>query len=183
MVVRPWTKTDDKQTDEMLSRMPPYLYRYTHLDGNRREYARQVVVDSTLYFTASNAFNDPLDCRVPLSYKASELKIKHYWREYIKDTQPPNTRISSKKKQINAMFKDSLTPAGQKRLSTGVFDFMDRHGILCLSSVRDDMLMWSYYANGHRGICFRLRTDGELLLHFQRKYFLWKCSILTSSPM
>ena len=30
---------------------------------------------------------------------------------------------------------------------------MDKAGILSLSERRDDILMWSHYANGHRGLC------------------------------
>jgi hypothetical protein len=36
---------------------------------------------------------------------------------------------------------------------------VDRAGILCLSKVRDDILMWAHYAGGHKGLCFEF--DGS----------------------
>ncbi len=32
-------------------------------------------------------------------------------------------------------------------------------GVLSLSSLRDDALMWAHYANGHRGICLQFALD------------------------
>lgn len=37
---------------------------------------------------------------------------------------------------------------------------MDKVGILSLSEINDDLLMWSHYSNGHKGICLEfLATD------------------------
>ena len=34
-------------------------------------------------------------------------------------------------------------------------------GVLCLSDVYDDILMWSHYADNHRGICLIFETNYE----------------------
>ena len=38
--------------------------------------------------------------------------------------------------------------------------FDSRCGILCFSSVPDSMLMWSHYADAHRGIVLELEVSG-----------------------
>lgn len=38
------------------------------------------------------------------------------------------------------------------------FKMASDHGISCFSEVYDDMLMWSYYADGHKGYCLEFDT-------------------------
>ncbi len=40
-------------------------------------------------------------------------------------------------------------------------DNNDKAGILCLAATCTDILMWSHYANHHRGICLEFRTNVE----------------------
>ncbi len=41
---------------------------------------------------------------------------------------------------------------------------VDGAGILSLSKVRDDILMWTHYADRHRGLCFEF--DGSANCNF-----------------
>lgn len=40
---------------------------------------------------------------------------------------------------------------------------LDRTGIFCLSEVNNDTLMWSHYADSHRGVCIEYATSDDLL--------------------
>jgi hypothetical protein len=40
--------------------------------------------------------------------------------------------------------------------------FLKDIGLYCLSEIRDDILMWSHYANGHRGLCLEFDTSIKL---------------------
>jgi Protein of unknown function (DUF2971) len=39
----------------------------------------------------------------------------------------------------------------------------ERAGILCLSECKDSLLMWSHYADAHRGVCIEYSTSNERL--------------------
>ena len=39
------------------------------------------------------------------------------------------------------------------------------YGVLCLSAVRDDILMWSHYADFHRGVCLEFDGAAKLMQH------------------
>jgi hypothetical protein len=41
-------------------------------------------------------------------------------------------------------------------------------GVLCVSEINDDILMWSHYADCHRGICFEFDGMGTLMAHAQK---------------
>jgi hypothetical protein len=40
-----------------------------------------------------------------------------------------------------------------------VRDYNDKAGIFCLAATSNNILMWSHYADHHRGICLEFRTD------------------------
>jgi len=54
--------------------------------------------------------------------------------------------------------------------------FMRETGIYCLSTIKDDILMWSHYAESHRGLCLEFDTTKELLfnetfsVHYSNEY-------------
>jgi hypothetical protein len=74
------SKTDPRTLEIALKR-PEKFFKYTALDGERREWARNLVVDSALFFARPSMFNDPLDCRIPPSFEAEPADIEQFWRE------------------------------------------------------------------------------------------------------
>lgn len=54
-----------------------------------------------------------------------------------------------------------------------------RKGVLSLSSVNNDLLLWSHYGTSHRGVCFELETDSDDTLKtaceikYEEKMPLW----------
>jgi len=52
-----------------------------------------------------------------------------------------------------------------KRFQAVLSDSVKKLGILCMSEINNDILMWSHYSDGHRGIC--LQFDKKQL----QKYF------------
>jgi Protein of unknown function (DUF2971) len=43
-------------------------------------------------------------------------------------------------------------------------DFIKDIGIYCLSAINNDILMWSHYSDGHRGICLEFDTTQNVIL-------------------
>jgi hypothetical protein len=103
-------------------------------------------------------------------FKASRLAIESYWRKYLK-RKNPNVKLRNFKVQNRQMVKDSKTKKGQQKLSEGVFDSLNKNGILCLSKDPKSILMWSYYADGHQGICCRFRMDPNFLISIANIHF------------
>lgn len=153
---------DDPALDELLKRIPASLYKYSGISGSRLEWMRKLIVDSMLYFASPNLFNDPFDCKVPPRYDASELAIKHHWREFVR-LNFPGQRMREHKREINRMVRDSKTPAGQEGLTKKLFESVHKNGTACFAKDPASMLMWSYYAEGHRGIAVRFNMAFENL--------------------
>lgn len=115
-------------------------------------------------------FNDPFDCRMTFAKGATSLSdirvmidstIGRYGTPekkaeaeiaFIIASQNPEAAIELLRKRVNAGQNDSR---------------LDEYRLLCLfqspdDSVLNDILLWSHYADGHRGIC--LQFDKAILL-------------------
>jgi hypothetical protein len=153
---------DDPMVLEELKRMPPLLYKYSKISGDRLEWMRKLIVESALYFAPPSAFNDPLDCRIPPTFDASSLAIESFWRPRLKQSLPQENRRAHKKR-IQQMIIKSKTKAGQEQLREEGFRSVDQNGIACFAKDPANMLLWSYYAEGHSGIAVRFNMARELV--------------------
>lgn len=160
---------NDPTVLELLTRMPALLYRYSGTSATRLEWMQKLIVESALYFAPPSAFNDPLDCRIPPTFDGSSLAIEHFWRTRFKQTDPQGN-LRDHKKQIHQMVMDSKTEAGQRRLAEYVFKSLDQNGIACFAKDPANMLLWSYYAEGHRGIAVRFNMTREHLAAIGRLF-------------
>lgn len=158
-----WTAATDEKSSALLRRLPRVLYRYSSLAGDHMERVKRVLLQSELYFASYTKFNDPLDCRITLDFKASTLKREQYWRQSASRFFPGTPR-SQRKAQVSRMVNLSQTPVGREDLNRFAFQEMERHGIVCLSKPPDNVLMWSYYGDGHKGIAIRFNMDPRRLI-------------------
>jgi hypothetical protein len=44
-------------------------------------------------------------------------------------------------------------------------------GVLCLTEVPDDLLMWGHYAHSHQGVCLGFKTNSQPLMLAQRVHY------------
>jgi len=114
------------------------LYKYRKFDTR----ALRILVSKELYFAAPDALNDPLDCRLP---------VLSFLDQIIAAEPVGNSR------NILSRLRD-MTVTNR---TTGGIELMHRTfetlplttGILSLSRDPTDALLWSHYADGHRGFC------------------------------
>ncbi|MDF9825748.1 hypothetical protein M2475_002142 [Breznakia sp. PF5-3] len=90
------------------------------------------ILNNNIWFSNPKAFNDPCDCKFDynVNYAVSrELGIPY--------------------EEVNSISKD----LDQLKLEEMSVHASERHYICCFSEVNDNMPMWAYYANNHKGIC------------------------------
>lgn len=143
---------------------PPALFRYMSLEPVERfEWARQVVQDSRIYFTAPTAFNDPFDCRVVIQNDGTEEEwVAVYLDELRKHgSGMPQAEIEARAK---AAAVDVMAGRGRETLIRSLQADVYGCGICCFSERPDDPLMWAHYAGCHRGICLAFSHRNEPFL-------------------
>jgi hypothetical protein len=143
----------------MTSEDPKVLYRYRHLQGEHREWTRQILTDSILHFASPLSLNDPFDCRVYFRPSFSNEELKQKFASLVKKYLPDLNRAqrrSKVKSDIGRFDRDNFIP----QISMGLQDDVDNCGILSLSATDRNILLWSHYAAGHTGLCLKfIATD------------------------
>lgn len=131
--------------------MPSVLYKYRAWD----EYTKQILINHQLYFSDPNDFNDPFDCK-PL---VTDVQFRI----------TPETKIFLDEDEIHSS-SDGCLQLGydlQKCISLGL---LSSNRICCFSEIADSILMWSHYADYHKGLCliFEPSKDTECFSKVQK---------------
>lgn len=137
-----------------------YLYLYKHLDATDGSLC--VLSQSTLKFNKPDNFNDPFDCYFSLDPsfypKASELAKINVPHAQLS----PAKRLTHVNKVRNKLkFNKNITPIIQ--------DIQNKAYICCLNQNPLGQLMWSHYADFHKGFMIELKIPYkkmELLKNF-----------------
>ena len=128
---------------------PDIVYKYRNW---KCQYHKDILCKNHLYLSPPKDFNDPFDCRIPINYYLLDTPEKK--DKYI-DTQTENYCEEGKiiqRKELEERLKN--LDKFQEDYEKQIYDFQDKYlGVLCLSRRWDSILMWSHYADNHKGYC------------------------------
>lgn len=142
--------------------VPEIIYKYYALSGDSRKYTLRVIEQSKIFFANPiEHFNDPFDCRLEIEFGESLEKWKKAAERFLggKEKNPTTKQIYDV--AIDGR-KKSKNPEWRERFHT---DIVKRYCVFCLSDTNSNILMYSHYADKHRGICIGLNMK-NLVLHF-----------------
>lgn len=145
-----------ENTEIKLGDTPQVLYKYADWD---KDYHKKLITSPEIYFSSPADFNDPYDCTVKPRY---DLWSKEDWVEFYFN--------GFKKEYSDRKEEDLLNAANEFYIHIHEFEvnhenelnritnsqnshFTNNIGIFSLSEMKDNLLMWSHYANSHRGVC------------------------------
>lgn len=143
---------------------PTLLYRYRSFAGIGAAYLERTIVHRELYFAAPVKFNDPFDCRPVFSLHGTDSEIMAYCERIVRKHMH-NLSRAQRRTEVRAVLADPLrnprNPKAASRLQAlHTKKITEKIGVLCLSEVADDILMWAHYADAHQGVC--LAFDGTV---------------------
>ncbi len=134
--------------------MPIYKYLVCP-DGDRRmDWVRQILVEHKFFFASRLLFNDPFDCGIPDLAQIPGTFLKKFVEEFV-----DRKFSSASEAEKNHMIEKLMSVNTLENIRNGLQSEVDKAGIVCFSKVRDDILMWSHYADKHKGLC--LEFDGS----------------------
>ena len=140
----------------------------------------QSFTDNELHFCTVQDFNDPFECAFQVQFSQDKRENIKFGDLALK-RQYPN--LSSQER--DAIIQNEADIFDDPDYALFVRETMrqgfNKWGICCLSKVRDNVLMWSHYANKHRGFCLEFSTEqfsvglttgrtGPLPVHYTDKY-------------
>lgn len=132
------------------------LYKYRSLVNP--ENTKKMILNQEIYFAKRSSFNDPFDCFPRINMESTETEQLDFTVSYLIANSPGMSKSNARVKAEN--FLASSTPLDKLQLSIGVREKLDEFGILCLSEDKKNILMWSHYADDHKGICLGFESTG-----------------------
>ncbi|AKB27933.1 hypothetical protein MSSIT_1214 [Methanosarcina siciliae T4/M] len=130
---------------------PKLVYKYETVN----EHLFENLEKNQLYFQDPRNFNDPFDSDVNGCMEYTERQwYEKFYRGYPAHATPMNARV-----QLNYLINTGVLKQDPKtRIVTE--DMRDYLSPLtcCFSEKRNNILMWSHYANKHKGMCLSYKT-------------------------
>ncbi|TVL95962.1 MAG: hypothetical protein CV087_24035 [Candidatus Brocadia sp. WS118] len=143
--------------------LPDFLYKYMPFNN----YTITNLKNQQLYFNKPSNFNDPFDCAMSLNQEpiSEEEYLKLYF-QYLNDERIKD-KANFKNKymihgKVNSLFKEEVNQGIGNAFNQRMKVNRNERGICCFSEKNSDILMWSHYANGHKGFSLEFRTDFKL---------------------
>ena len=137
---------------------PENFYKYKSIDEDHPERSRRIFTDNELYFCASKEFNDPFDCKFQVQFSEDKRKNRKFSYKVLKNQNHALNR-KGRRVAVSNEVKVLSEPDFADRVRDDMFHKLRKWGICCLSEVKDSVLMWSHYANAHRGFCLEFSNE------------------------
>ena len=129
----------------------PILYKFVDFNG-----AEKIIENGTLRIKNPINFNDPYDCYPKL---INFNNMPNQYIKYLINKQYPDIcRSERRKKQLEAIKtskKNLVDFIGTDHMKTE----RNLKGVTCFSKKKLDFLMWSMYADSHKGLCFGFNLE------------------------
>ncbi|NGF75758.1 DUF2971 domain-containing protein [Fluviicola sp. SGL-29] len=145
--------------------MPKILYKYRDWkDG----YHQRLLKEKELFLASAGQFNDPFDISLPYRFPQKDLTPENVF-----------LKLYQTAKEMHPEYSDEqLHQMSYERQQSGVFEngqyWKENYpyfkakmhaiiGVASFTTKKNNLLMWSHYADSHKGFCLGL--DSELMLH------------------
>lgn len=156
------------------------VYKYLPFtDGSKCILSR-----GTMKFSHHSEFNDPFDCKTAFNIHKSMSYVESrpdLFKEIARRLSlSPSGLIQNKKRMLHGM---------KKSLEDGSFQdgVLDGVGICCLTKKPDNILMWSHYAENHKGFVVEFtlehKTNEMTMDNIEHKLFGWDVEYLEDMPI
>jgi len=158
-------------------RYPSILYKYRAFNN----ISFRLLSDNEVFFPAPNRLNDPRDCRLPLLYEKGTLEQIYNKNFEILTYTAPHMPIEERKKKSECVAKiiyaNRNDPVRTEGFREDIAEHMNKAiGVLSLSAVNNNPLMWSHYSGNQSGFC--VGFDTQKLIQFIKNVFLQRIFIL-----
>ena len=138
-------------------KLPDRLYKYQPFTTQSLANLKR----RQIWFSKPAAFNDPFDCAIDVVQpKLSDEDLRKWFDLVLAEGEVDREAWEQEcltDGQINDHFRSETERGVREAFATRKAE-QQGHGVACLSEEKHDLLMWSHYADGHRGFCLEFDT-------------------------
>jgi hypothetical protein len=146
---------------------PEFLYKYRSLACDiDRERVQEIITTYQIYYPAPEQINDPFDCRMPpiksstpwwtrsriaATEATTDSERVDNWHKFEESRPRSDAELEELNKPLSA---DEQREFGEI-FSSEIKAKLKTTGVLSLCAINDNVLMWSHYADSHKGVCLK----------------------------
>ncbi|MBC8357657.1 MAG: DUF2971 domain-containing protein [Candidatus Aminicenantes bacterium] len=146
-------------------KLPPVIYKYESFDT----YSLSNLKNAQIFFNRPVDFNDPFDSSlVAQSFENKPEDIVTFYNQWVSNKLPNlPEKIPDSVKTVDSIDDVPRDFINMVEKGTNEFaeekqkEYLNNIGCSCFSEVKDNLLMWSHYSNGHKGFCLEFDTSFE----------------------
>ena len=140
--------------------IPKKLYKYKSFGVH----SLRMLSESEVYYSDPKLFNDPLDCKPSITVDVCLKEVENLWYQMLKQIRDEesakiiisnirylSTKYGDYKKDKKA--EDYYIHMSENEIHKNINFEMQTRGVLSLAQHFNCPLMWSHYADNHKGIC------------------------------
>jgi hypothetical protein len=147
----------------------PAIQKLYHYDKFVEEHLRDLLSNQRIHLSNPVGFNDPWDCHVCFDMRRS---VDPLYRRYLADSFSKQRDLRIPAHEVERIDRDLRESEPffiemiQQRLSRLVRrEVISGWRLYCLTPYPDNSLMWSHYADRHKGICLEFDAKQMQSLH------------------
>lgn len=132
---------------------PKVLYKYRNWNNL---YDKKYITERTVYLASPDQFEDPLDCKIPISYESMTKEEAFRYFEHLFINGKPHLTPQRIKKEAKYLVRNGEWKNPKKMAKHRNFyfkEYFERLGVLSLTAENCLEAMWSKYANQSKGFC------------------------------
>lgn len=136
--------------------VPQKLYRYFPLcEDKHLERVRCLISSCMLHAPTPKDFNDPFDCLLPI------FDSKNIDPGFIKKLAEVRESCGGEPRTDGEqqICDGHVTDENLADLRSSIQERINRARMICFTECNDNILLWSHYANKHRGVCLEFDID------------------------
>ncbi|KKH45723.1 DUF2971 domain-containing protein [Methanosarcina sp. 1.H.A.2.2] len=141
------------------------FFKYRKINKN----TLHTLINNELIFSSPFHFNDPFDTIIDLFFEGTEEDFEFF----LGDDYTEEDFEYFYQNQVKKVSDERFRLIQQKENDKHYNDRLNLMRVLCLSQKKDEILMWSHYANDHKGICLcfeAVEKDGDLGFYFDSNF-------------
>lgn len=134
---------------------PDVIYKYRKWDD---KFQKKLLTDNELYMSPASLFNDPFDCKIYKNHYLLDTpeKIEEYINKSMENSSDWMKQNNKNPHEQRKILEERLSDIVKYQVRSEYYDdeYNNKyHGIACFSKRWDSILMWSHYADNHKGFC------------------------------
>lgn len=153
-----------KSTEEL--DLPKILYKYRGYEGRyiEKNYQAKTILNYELFVSSPKNFNDPFDLSLPYVFTDESLDLNSFIDLYFSHLSFEELKSRSREDLLyDATHNFNFMKYSPKEFWESKSELISNldhsfYGVLSLAKKNDNILMWSHYADFHKGYCIGFDT-------------------------